>query len=531
MRFTPTRAGQPSLSVFCMTAGPGARVAALLESLRPVADEILVAVDSRADASTRSDLAAVADRLVVYPYAEPVDRPLPWLFGQCRGAWAFSVDDDEIPSRALIDALPGLCADASVVYYWLPRRWLYPDASSYLADSPWRPDYQLRLFRTDSRLIRFSNEFHRPILAAGPGRFLQLPLWHADTILRPTQHRLEKARRYERTRPGLRIGGRSLNFAFFLPELRPEPSLAAGPPEERAHVEAILEALSPAGEPLARLEEVARDQIDRLWPTTDPSLQSGVLELLETAPALSAGEERTLDVRVRNTGSATWPWGADGVPPVRVASRWYDGSGRELAELQIHTVLPAPLSPGAAELVPTHVRAPEAAGTYRIELELVHQHVRRFGEPTGLEVTVRPRRRVLVVGDDAAFAAVAEVLECVPELELVRLRRTPATLPEGHPEAPDGRAYLFDGAPDGRLVFAATLLWRGLRLRVGEPARARSLTEALRGSELLVVAGLDGPDQRRERWAAGLVQGKARSLGVPVAVTRSPEEILSRLQP
>ena len=94
------------------------------DSLRPVADEILVALDERADPEVSNDLATVADRILVYPYAEPVDRPLPWLYEQCRGEWALTIDDDEIPSVALVEALPELCADASVTHYWLPRRWL-----------------------------------------------------------------------------------------------------------------------------------------------------------------------------------------------------------------------------------------------------------------------------------------------------------------------------------------------------------------------------------------------------------------------
>ena len=92
-----------SLSVATMTAGPGPRLAALLATLRGVADEIVVAVDDRADPSVSADLARVADRLVVYPYADPVDRPLRWLYGQCRSEWALLIDDDELPSLALID--------------------------------------------------------------------------------------------------------------------------------------------------------------------------------------------------------------------------------------------------------------------------------------------------------------------------------------------------------------------------------------------------------------------------------------------
>ena len=43
----------PSLSVCCVTADPPAQVAASLRALRPVADEIVVAVDKIGRASCR----------------------------------------------------------------------------------------------------------------------------------------------------------------------------------------------------------------------------------------------------------------------------------------------------------------------------------------------------------------------------------------------------------------------------------------------------------------------------------------------
>jgi hypothetical protein len=58
------------------------------------------------------------------------------------------VDDDEIPSRALLDALPSLVEATDVTHYWLPRRWLFPTADSYLDARPWRPNYQPSLRAT-----------------------------------------------------------------------------------------------------------------------------------------------------------------------------------------------------------------------------------------------------------------------------------------------------------------------------------------------------------------------------------------------
>ena len=519
-----------SLSVFCLTAGPGPRVAALLDSLRPAADEIIVALDERADREVQDDLATVADRIMVYPYAEPVDRPLPWLFDQCRGDWAFTVDDDEIPSLALLEALPELCSDEGVTHYWLPRRWLFPDASTYLDESPWRPDYQLRLVRRDPRFIRFSDEFHRPVLADGPGRFPQLPLWHVDPLLRSFEQRLEKARRYERLRPGMRIGGRALNFAFYVPELRPEPLLAPLPPPERAHVEAVLGAERPTGVARAEVSRVTRAEIDARWPATAPEVQDGRLELLERPRDLAAGEQRTLDVLVHNTGGAEWPWGREGVPAVRLESSWLTATGERVEGCELRTLLPAALPAGESDAVPVHVLAPERPGPYRIDLRLVQESAGSFGGGTSCEVVVRPRRLIAILGDDAAVAEVARLIEAVPELEPVVVGgRVPGQA--GYAPAPGLRPYLMADVPAARPAFAATVVGRTARFgaaaaaaRLGRPPRlprgGDAFLAAARDWELLVVAGLDGPPEVRELWRAAATVRAAAALGVRVAVRR-----------
>ena len=115
-----------SVSVNCMTRGPADRVAAMLGLFRGIADEIVVVVDDRAGPETEAALASVASRLLRYPYEEPVDRPLAWIHAQCTGDWVLTIDDDEVPSRALLDAVQELATARDVTHYWLPRRWLYP---------------------------------------------------------------------------------------------------------------------------------------------------------------------------------------------------------------------------------------------------------------------------------------------------------------------------------------------------------------------------------------------------------------------
>ena len=245
---------------------------------------------------------------------------------------------------------------------------------------------------------------------------------------------------------------------------------------------------------------------------------------------LVAGEQRTFDVRVWNDSDATWPWGWDCVPEVRLGSRWYDESGLEARESQLHTAFPAAVAPDGSDVVPVHVLAPQRSGRYRLEIDLIHERVRWFGVGVDCDVFVRSRRRVAVVGGDEATAEVARLQEALPELELVQLRPH-VTGRDGHAEAPCIRRYLFSDVPASRGAFIVTVVTRTLRLagavtraRLGRPGSlprgAGEFLTALRDCELLVLAELDAPPERRELWRVAVMARTAAALGVPVAIRR-----------
>src|ERR671933_3038696 len=104
------------LSVCCLSGGSPGRLVALLEVLRPVADELVVAIDDRSDRTRLGRARELADNLVTYPFAPPVERPFGWLHSLCRGDWIFRIDDDEAPSRALLDHLRA--PDESLTHAW-----------------------------------------------------------------------------------------------------------------------------------------------------------------------------------------------------------------------------------------------------------------------------------------------------------------------------------------------------------------------------------------------------------------------------
>jgi hypothetical protein len=498
-----------------MTRGPGARVAAILELLRPVADEIVVALDSRAEPEIAAALGPIADRLLGYPYAEPVDRPLPWLFGQCSGRWILLWDDDEVPSRPLLDALPELVGADDVTGVWFARRWLYPGPESYLDEAPWRPDYQLRLLANDVRLLRFPAETHWQLEVLGPARYVEAPLYHLDLAINPLEARVRKVERYEGLVAGKRIAGRPLNEAFYLPERAGVVASEEVPAEDGQLIRRVLEA-SPGGgaAPAPSVPVATREEIDRHWEGRQLAADDyrARLEALEELPSLVADEVRTLDVRVTNAGGAVWPWG-EAHPEIRLTYRWWRND--EVVAEGLRTRLPANVAPGASAVVPLAVEAPGKAGRYKLAVDLVHEHVRWFECGFEVEVDVRPRRLIAVAGP-VALAGLAQV---EPGLEPLLLSDDPASLRGRYvgEVAPDAATFLLPGLPPGPVVGGLVLLGRTLRLvlatRRRRPRFARELVEALRRCEALYVAVPEAA-RRRERWVARATLLAGRVIGL-----------------
>ena len=476
-----------TLSVTCMTYRP-VRAAAVLALHRPLADEVVVALDDRAAPGAEGPLAGVADSVVRYPYAEPVERPWAWLHAKCTGDWVLSIDDDEIPSRALLAALPELVAAHDVTHYWLPCLWLYPTADRYLAVRPWSPDYHVRLVLNDPRIRSFPGRMHVPIAAFGPGRYLEEGFYHAVLLLEPPGGREQKAARYERLYPGRRVAGRPLNEAYYLPE-RVDPPTLEVPAEDR---ELVAGALAPARRPegpAVEARRATRAEIDRHWAGRAVDGYAAALSLLEPVPPLRAGVHEHVFVRVENGGADRWPWSGGGLPEVRLGARWLrDGRVAEGPR----TGLPADLVPGGSAIVPLPVVAPSEPGLYTLEIDLVHEHVRWFDQPLRVQVEVAPRRLVAVL-DPGSLGELAAALETLdPEEEPVVLSADPEALSRelgfaGLTRAvPDVRgahalpralgSYRRALAGTGRLVVPTALLARGRRPPLlAAVAAARSL--------------------------------------------------------
>jgi hypothetical protein len=369
------------LSVCCVSGGRPGRLAALLELLRPVAGELVVALDERRPLDRLGRVPALTDTLVRYPYAEPVERPLAWLASLCTGAW-------------------------------IPRRWRWRDG--WLSRDPWAPDWQLRLVRPEA--AEYPGRMHIPVSASGPHAYLDAPIYHLDLVIHGREEREEKARRYEQVRPGLRLGGLPLNAAYYLPELRPEAPIAPVPQEDEQLLDRVAGAEDPGPSPPPELRRATREEIDAHWadgPLPEPAYAARIE--LGPPPHPIAGEIGQLDVVVTNAGTVTWP--VD-LPEIRIAYR-FEGDDRA----GLRTRLPHPVAPDGTARVPVSFEAPGEPGRYTLVVDLVHERHRWFGCEAATEIEVAPRRRAVVLvgqppGDEIFDRRVEEVLAALdPGLE------------------------------------------------------------------------------------------------------------------
>jgi hypothetical protein len=238
-------------------------VKALVEPLRDVADEIVIAADMRVDAGTLAEYASVADRLFRTEFVY-LERHLSWLHDQCSGDWVLRIDADEIASPALIQALPTLIEDVRFRQYLLPRRWLYSDPACWLDQPPWWPDYQLRLYRKDC-FLRFSGLIHTSAVSQPPSGYVEFPLYHLDLIVNSLEQREQKVAFYDGLRPEMEApGGGAMNERYYLPERTKSLELAAVPAEDRPAIARVLGATAKHGASEApELPVISAIELDR----------------------------------------------------------------------------------------------------------------------------------------------------------------------------------------------------------------------------------------------------------------------------
>ena len=389
-----------SLSVCLMTGEPAGRVAEVLAPVRAVADEVVIAADSRVEAATLAGYAALADRLLRVEYRQ-AEAHLGWLYAQCSGDWILHLDGDEIVSGALAERLPELIATRSIQQYWIARWWLYGDAEHALDQEPWSSDFNNRLLRNDGTL-RSRGVQHAHADPVQPCDYIAEPIYHLELLTSSLAERRDKAIRYEASRPLLTAaGGGRFNEAFYLPELRPGVRTRALPAADVPRVRRALDADGKvAAGDTTDVPYVPLAELDRHWErrTVPESAYQAQIEPAGPAPTLTPGGSGKLLLRVANCGMETWPWGMDRDPAIRMSYHWLRPDGSVHTPDGMRTAFSRTVRPGEQVLVPLDVLAPAEPGRFLLEADVVHEHVRWFGKGCRVEVAVEPQGDLPAVG-------------------------------------------------------------------------------------------------------------------------------------
>lgn len=418
----PSIPSHPSLTVLSSAhrnAGLAARALATCRMLDPrVPLEIVVGVDSRTPREGMGELQDVADRVIEFEFTGP-NRFRPWLREQALGEWLLLLDSDEFPSAALLNRLPALLQDKSTDGYWIPFRNPFPTTWTYPIGEHWSQDVHLRLVRNDGEL-RFPGTKHAETEHPGRKRRIAEPVIHLHLLLDGQATRREKVGRYEGHAFGLMTHtGLPLNRANYLPEdsVNLELATMAGPDAQRA--KEILAGLKSPGRPAtAPLPRVTGQQVERWldFLPIAPQDAKGTIEVTSAPPAVAAGSQFPVELRVRNDGPAIWhPANRTGASehPTRVSYHW-NADGRTLVFEGTRTELPARVLPDEEMLMTIHVISPDVPGPAKLVLDVMQEGVRWFGLDVELPVLVEP---------SAGQQLLAAATPLVPLAEAVTQRR------------------------------------------------------------------------------------------------------------
>lgn len=384
-----------ALSVCCLTANVS-RATAVLAGVRDFADEIVVAVDVSGGTQDLAPLGGVADRMFEIELDSFPEQVMSWLHEQCSGDWILRLDDDEVPSTALLEQLPELTRARDVVQYWIARRWLYGDRGQWLDQWPWFPDFQGRLVRNDAQLW-IPGLCHSGVDFRTPARYLGDGLYHLVHLLSDLQERERKVARYLAVDDTLRVTAADAHLAtYYLPERQRGVRTAAVDPRDRDVIEAGLRSSGEVASSAVRVPEArycTREEVQARWAARDfdEAGYRASIRPVDVYRRLVAGDHRSFRVCVRNEGSEWWPGGEERLPLIRTSYRWLTTDGEVLEAEGHRTPFPHPLGPGESCLVEMSVTAPLLAGRFLFAPDLVHEHVRWFqcdSQPVEMLVTV-----------------------------------------------------------------------------------------------------------------------------------------------
>jgi hypothetical protein len=339
------------LSLLILAFNAETKLARYLPELGDVGDELVIGVDD----TTSDATIEVARRFTAKVYPAPhrsflgrgrAEDPnaVEWMLPHCSGEWVLRIDHDETLSalwhyRGYVESMLG---DRAATHWSIPRRMVVPPGDRYISSGVWYPDYQLRLFRNIPSLIEFNRRPHERPRIAGEQRFLS-DAW----ILHWKDGPAVLDDRVYRTRP--------LDYIY--------PSAPTGAAEE-------------AGAP------------------DDPFHAS--IEVLDCPEVMRAGQPDPVLVAITNRSDRVLHPSSSFIrpPDVYLSWHWFTAGNTKIYLWEGERLeIPKSMAPGESVTRFMTVTAPDEAGEYLLQPDLVEEFVAWFSAHCEI-----PKHPVRVVG-------------------------------------------------------------------------------------------------------------------------------------
>jgi len=153
-----------------LTKNGGRRLRECLRSIveSHFADELVVCIDTETTDDVYATAVPFTARIHYVQTKGSLELMLPYIVSLCSGEYVLRVDDDEC-IRGLWDreTVESHACLNDVSHFLLGTRWLIPPGDMFITDEPWFPDFHVRLFRRDDRLIIYPEQIHEPLLIRG----------------------------------------------------------------------------------------------------------------------------------------------------------------------------------------------------------------------------------------------------------------------------------------------------------------------------------------------------------------------------
>jgi hypothetical protein len=198
-------AEQFRVSAVVLTKNGEGRIERCLQSITRTgfADEIVVCIDRETSDNTYEIARPLADQVHFLTSGGCLESALPQMVALCSGDFILRLDDDErLGGNWTRPEFESLVALNELSHLKVPRRWLADEGKNFIAEAPWFPDVQMRLFRNAPESIRWPQQIHEAMELAGNCLALG-DRWIEHDVLftTSTEERQEKCRRYQELRP------------------------------------------------------------------------------------------------------------------------------------------------------------------------------------------------------------------------------------------------------------------------------------------------------------------------------------------